>query len=584
MPREKSARVPTISAFGPRAQHFTAHWSGFDAVVADVAHVPRAYLEAVERRVRGEAFYGMILFEERRWHTTLDYASAVIGQVAGADEIEAHLELLAQGSLALNGQPVSTLWKNGSVEQAIGEFYALSTAVLTRSTAEWERTKKFALRPRPYEVVMVEPVLPAFERRPAAVPSVVVWAPNNIALYTAWYAFALREFWGTVTVVCADVSNVPPVDRVRFVAAGDGEVPDVLAQAHAVVCFDPNDPGAAVAFARRGFGVAAPVSSGAHEFVRDIVTFDLDRPRNVQVAASSAIARSAGVRTVPAAPPPLPVPVAVNQRGALPLVTGAIFTYNRPDDLENALATMAAQTYPNLDILVMNDGGVNVDHLVARYANARVVNLPENRGMHLSLAAAREHIRGSYVQLIADDDTLYPDHITRMMNAMLATGASAAHGNTLIRYQRRLESGAILTVGYNATVFNDTATPTESLIATPIAGHALLLRMDLFDAIGWFRTDCDLADQEFQLRAAQATVFAYVDHMTAEWRVRGGTHNFAARADSLAAQRQVYADIHPRPDRPLVEARRTATLEAIAARPKGWIFTPTLQMDDGPPA
>jgi hypothetical protein len=157
----------------------------------------------------------------------------------------------------------------------------------------------------------------------------------------------------------------------------------------------------------------------------------------------------------------------------------------------------------------------------------------------------------------------------------------------VIHYQKRRDDGSVLTTGFNAIVFNDTTTATQALISTPIAGQSLIIRRDIIDEIGGFRDDCILADQEFQLRAANRYVFAYVDHMTAEWRVRGKS-NFSATVNSREAQRQVYEELHPLPERPLIEAHRRATLENIGLRPPGFIFPATITFaepqETGPPA
>ena len=111
--------------------------------------------------------------------------------------------------------------------------------------------------------------------------------------------------------------------------------------------------------------------------------------------------------------------------------------------------------YPCIEIVVVNDAGENVDHIVAPYANARIVNLPVNGGVERLVIEAFKIIKGSYVQLLADDDTLFPDHVERLMAAMLRSGACIAHGNTLMRYERREDDGSLSLSGYNAIVFND---------------------------------------------------------------------------------------------------------------------------------
>jgi glycosyltransferase involved in cell wall biosynthesis len=284
------------------------------------------------------------------------------------------------------------------------------------------------------------------------------------------------------------------------------------------------------------------------------------------------------VRYVPPPLPPVrPAGFALPPIEERPLVSVILPTYNRPNDLAVCLADLERQTYRPLEVLVLNDAGDRVDEIVARYPFARLVTFEQNVGALRALVAGFELVRGTYVQLLADDDTLYPDHIERIMAALLASGAAVAHGNSLIRYQQRLDDGSLVTVGFNALSFADTTTPTEALKATSISGQAFIIRRDIIDEIGGFRTDCVLADQEFQLRAADRYAFAYADHTTVEWRVRG-KENFSSNVDSYAAVKQVFEEMHPRPDRPMLEFERKALLEGVATRPKGFIFAPTIKL------
>jgi hypothetical protein len=568
-----------ISAYGPRAHAFARGLGDIDAVIAEFPYHVQALPEAIRRRTEGRAFYGMVLHDDARQHAILRLAGDVIGTASDYDTQRGTLTHFANGTLSVNGKASREIWETASTpDLSIGEFLSVATAALARSFAEWTRLRPVMLRPRPFEIAVGEPALPAFERAPAATPSVVVWWPDREARMLAWHAFALKEFRGEVTCVCAG-GSAPPGGDARFLAAGDPAVPEALARAHVIVCPDLHDPGAAVAFARHGYGIVAPYTSGAHQFVRDVATYGDLNLYDIPMAAAIALTRPASVRFVPPPPPALarsyPLPARIDAR---PLVSVIIPTYNRADDLERCLACVQAQTYAPLETIVVNDCGENVDAIVARFPNARVLDLTENGGAIKAVNAGLAQARGAYVQLIADDDIVYPDHIERLMAAMLASGAAVAHGNTIIHYQRVEADGRLTTTGFNMQTFNDTALPTVALVSTPIAGNALLFRADVLAEIGTFRDDSILADQEFQLRAAARYVFAYVDQMTAEWRVRPKA-NFSSQADSYAGLRKVYEEMHPLPDRPIIERQRAVALENVRTRPKGSVFPPTFAIE-----
>jgi len=567
-----------ISAFGARARAFAQQAGELEAVITDTESLGLAYCEAIRRRELGRSFYTMVLHAEPRAQTTLTYASAVAAQIASFDERRALLDQLGAGRLVLGPQPAQALWVTPpEIERTIGEFLSLGNGALVRSYAEAGRLDAMSARPRSIEPVVAEPQLPAVRPRFGAFPGVVIWAPDRPAAFVAWYACALAEFFGDVTCVTSGgsaPSNVPA----RYVTALDPRLDAILAGAQCVVCADPDDPGAAVAFARLGFGVAAPLASGAQEYVRDVVSFGLTEQREVEIAVKIAIGRPASIRAIPPALPAPAWPERPLPGADLPLVSIVVTTYNRPHDLTLCLRDLAKQTYPNLEIFVANDAGENVDHIVARYPQARIHNMPVNGGLEAMLVESFKLVRGTYVQLLADDDTLFPDHVERVMSAMLRSGAAVGHANTLIRYEERGADGVLHLTGYNAIVFNDSTTATEALVSTPIAGQSLIIHRDTVEAVGGYSAQTMLADQEFQLRLAARYVFAYADALTNEWRVRGA-ENRSSRTDAGAELRRLYEELHPVKDRPLVEEMRAKTLAGFAERPMGFIFAPSIRIE-----
>lgn len=575
-----------IVPFGQGAEAYARALGDLDveAIIADAENLPQAYLAAVERRVTGRPFYGMILYEDSPSRFTMRNAAVILDQVSGFDYQAAALNQLARGTMGMpDGSTVADAWLTfqAAATDLLGEFFALCDALLVRSQTEYARLSAYCTRARPAEPVLAVPPVPVVARRLPERPSVVIWAPTRPSSHVAFHAFALQEFHGVVTVVTSDGSGSVHL-AAQFVPAAGPAARDALATATCIVCADPSDPGAAVAFAGLGYGIAAPMSSGAHEFISGVIPFDGRSLEGIYAAVVTAIGAPAAVRQLPTAPPPLPrrpaYPVPLD---ALPTVSVVIPTYNRRRDLTRALACLTAQTYPHLEILVVNDAGEDVSDIVAAAAGRYLV-MPANGGVlkteMMGIAAAT----GEYIQLLADDDFLAPDHIEALVTAMLLSGASMAHGNCLIRHQEAVSEGEYATVGYNARIFNETVTPSIALLATPVSGNALMVHRRVFEEVGPYRDDCMLADQEFQMRALQRFAFVYADRMTAEWRARG-KENFSTTADSTPELHRMYGELHPQHHRPEIERRRLEVLADIGRRPKGvFAFPPTLPLR--PPA
>jgi GT2 family glycosyltransferase len=567
-----------IAVFGPRAGRFAQGLRVVEnAIITDPASLGKAYVAAVKLRETATPFYGQLLFEDTRSRVIFQCMASIRAQIDDLDARRSVAEQLCAGKIKMpDGTPAGDFWDKPDppYHQTLGEFAALSDALLVRSTAEFLRISALLKRPRRYEVVVVEPQLPPIERVQPKRPGVVLWAPDYTSDYVSLFALSLLEFLGDVTFVTSDGVSLPEYPTINFVQPGS-LASNALGRATCVVCADCDDPGAAVAFARHGFGVVAPLSSGAHEFVRDMAPFDMGNFRSILTAVQIAVAQPASIRALPVPPavparPPLP-PLALR-----PLVSAIVPTYNRREDLVRALTSLSQQTYANVEILVVNDCGADVSDIVATFPRARLHTMAQNGGVLLAIAEGLRHVTGEYVQLLADDDWLMPDHIEGLAGALMRTGGTIAHSNTMIRYQDLVPGKEPITTGFNTVVFNETTTPTDAMIATPISGNSLFFRRDMFATIGPWNETCFLADQELQMRAANAFVMVYVDRVSAEWRVRG-TDNFSTKTDSTAELRRVYEEMHPTPDRPYLEMRRAETLENVARRTVGvFAFPPSM--------
>ena len=89
-----------------------------------------------------------------------------------------------------------------------------------------------------------------------------------------------------------------------------------------------------------------------------------------------------------------------------PLVSVLLPTHNRRRYLAEALASAVQQTYRNLEIFVIRDGGEDVADVVRSFDDPRVILIDrrENRGKPFSLNEALSQAQGKYIAYLDDDD------------------------------------------------------------------------------------------------------------------------------------------------------------------------------------
>lgn len=450
-----------IVAFGPQAGRYVQGLPDLEAVVTEIAAIGEAYLEAVRRREAGTPFYGMVLTDDSRVSFGYRHTEQILAQVKDYDRRRIVLDQLALGKLPINRTPAETLWGSDPVmEGIVVEFLALADAVLVRSHAEGTRVNAMFARapvrrlPPPIVRVLAASVVPAVERVRPESPAVVVWAPHRPAIETALHLHGLAEFHGEVTCVSAGGAR-PSHATAAFAAPGDPQVGDALRTAAGVVCVEPSDPSDAVAFARLGYGVVAPVGTGAHEFAGDVVTWDALNARFLHTAVAVAVARPASMRSEPPQPPQTPrvAAPAFVAPGARPLVSIVVPVGAPPGNPAAVLASLAAQTYANVEAIVVNASGASLAALVAPFGFARVLDVPAGTDPERAIALGRADARGDYIGVLADEGRFFPDHLERLVDVLLRSGAAVAYGAAVLRFLERDSAGEWQTTGFNNRAF-----------------------------------------------------------------------------------------------------------------------------------
>ncbi|MDQ1333054.1 MAG: family deacetylase, partial [Thermodesulfobacteriota bacterium] len=220
-----------------------------------------------------------------------------------------------------------------------------------------------------------------------------------------------------------------------------------------------------------------------------------------------------------------------------PLVSVIVRTKDRPALLANALKSIAGQTYANLEIVVVNDGGEDVQDVATALSGGIPLAYIAHETSQGRAAAANSGWRaakGLYLNFLDDDDVFYFDHVQTLVRAIQLKGEKVVYSGVSNAYYEGPPEDPGNCVR-KETIFNQAFDPDLFLFANHIPLMSVLFHRDVFEALEGFSADMDLfEDWEFLIRASRRFRFHHVDKVTAEYR-------FYGVADTESSHRGKYA-------------------------------------------
>src|SRR5712664_4480750 len=111
------------------------------------------------------------------------------------------------------------------------------------------------------------------------------------------------------------------------------------------------------------------------------------------------------------------------------MISICIPTYNRAATLAKAIASAQAQTYRDLEIVVVdNHSNDGTEAMVREAASAdpriRFVRHDKNLGMARNFSACIAEARGEHVKFLCDDDLLEPGCVAKLADALSPPGVA----------------------------------------------------------------------------------------------------------------------------------------------------------------
>lgn len=203
-----------------------------------------------------------------------------------------------------------------------------------------------------------------------------------------------------------------------------------------------------------------------------------------------------------------------------PLVSVILPTHNRLAYLREAIATVLAQDYPNIELIVIDDGstdGTQTAMFSFHHPRVHYHALP-NRGASSARNTGIRLARGELIALLDSDDLWHEQKISaqvRQFQAQPALGLLATNFK-YVDADKHTVSDPAKPHGYQVKDFIGDILD----IAFPMATSTMMMRRTVFDTAGLFDDTLRLAeDLDMWIRIGLAYPVAYLDQVLASVRL-----------------------------------------------------------------
>lgn len=226
------------------------------------------------------------------------------------------------------------------------------------------------------------------------------------------------------------------------------------------------------------------------------------------------------------------------------MVSVIVPTYNRPEMLGECLNSIRNQTYSNLEVLVVNDGGQEVKEIVSNFnenGNVRYLSHSTNRGLAAARNSGIRAAKGKYVAYLDDDDVYYPHHIEILVEYLESSHHRVAYTDAIRAVQKKGAGGYVTImrdVPYSIDFDAD-----RMLIMNYIPVLCVMHDVCCLDATGLFDESLPChEDWDLWIRMSRIFEFGHIGKTTCEfrWRHDATTMTSQRREDFLRTLEIIY--------------------------------------------
>ncbi|HXX56635.1 MAG TPA: glycosyltransferase family A protein, partial [Thermodesulfovibrionales bacterium] len=212
----------------------------------------------------------------------------------------------------------------------------------------------------------------------------------------------------------------------------------------------------------------------------------------------------------------------MNNTSDKPLVSIIVRTKDRPKLLRRALESIASQTYRPIEVVLVNDGGCDLDldeiKTILGDVSLNYQRLEKNMGRAHAGNVGIENTKGEYVGFLDDDDELYPEHVETLVSYLEQSDFKVAYTDSLMVYKEYDPLSQEMRIKRKELIYSHDFRYNTFIFENCIPLICLLFDRALLVAIGGFDGSFELyEDHDLLIRLGEKNPFHHIRTVTAEY-------------------------------------------------------------------
>jgi GT2 family glycosyltransferase len=204
-----------------------------------------------------------------------------------------------------------------------------------------------------------------------------------------------------------------------------------------------------------------------------------------------------------------------------PLVSIIVRTKDRPKLLKRALQSINEQTYRPIEVVLVNDGGCDLDieelKTILSEVSLNYIRLEKNTGRAHAGNVGIENAKGEYVGFLDDDDEFYPEHIKILTTFLEQSDYKVAYTSTEMVFQEFAPEEEKM-VDLRKSILSKDFSYDDLLVGNYIPFNSILFSKEVINAIDRIDESFELyEDWDFLIRSGEKYPFCHIKKTTCKY-------------------------------------------------------------------